>query len=395
MYRLQMGWNPSGGRARYSPRGGPCSTGAGFRPRPAPWSRASIRQGGVRPRSSPSSAPRARREHRRIGCGVAAGPSLRWLRHCASRARTAIRWCAAALLICGPATAPASSPSDSGRMPDPQRRDLARASPGAPRARGARIASSWLLGRDRRCASRSPRRHSRAGSPRTASRRRRRARRGAARSRSRRRARAGRRSSRPTSRRRRRACAARSSSARPPRARRSRRAARPPSRSVARSSRCGDRGPESEPGAEQRPAQVGAAAARAADDALGRAARAGAPRPRARRPRGRPRPRPRRPRRGAGSGLRGSNGVPAVGADLRADAEVAEQREGAPGRGRAREIEVHGELAAAAQVPGAGASGRAPRARRAGSSGGRARSRRARRGGRQRTTSSSASSRRL
>ena len=87
--------------------------------------------------------------------------------------------------------------------------------------------------------------------------------------------------------------------------------------------------------------------------------------------------------------------VPAVGADLRADAEVAQQRERAP-RGWPRSRGRGGPRARRAR---AGAtcppSGRAPRARRAGSSGVAARSRRARRAARQRATSSSASRRRL
>ena len=105
--------------------------------------------------------------------------------------------------------------------------------------------------------------------------------------------------------------------------------------------------------AEQGAAQVGAAAARAADDALRRALE------------GRP---PRRQHARLAEHLRGRRvdlhvqlvarrpveRAPAIGADLRADAEVAQERERAPRRRRARQIEVHRELAVAAQVPRAG-----------------------------------------
>ena len=146
-------------------------------------------------------------------------------------------------------------------------------------------------------------------------------------------------------------------------------------------------------GAEQRAAQVGAAAARAADDALRRLLE-------------------RRARRGEHTRLaqhveralvdvdvqlvarRLVERAARVRADLRAHAEVAQQREGAPGGGRAREVEVHRDRRrrAGARRP---TRGRAPRARRAGSSAAPARSARARRAGHRRATPSSSSSRRL
>ena len=213
-----------------------------------------------------------------------------------------------------------------------------------------------------------PRRRSRAGSPVLASRRRRRARRCGAPSRSRRPARADRRSPRRLSRRRSRGSGARARGSTIPSRAATSATNRAPSRLVARSSRWSERGPESEPLAEQRTAQIGPAAARAADDALRRPLER-----RAARPRCTPASR-RRAARGAIDvdvelvARRAVERPPAVGADLGADAEVAEERERAAGRGRAAEIEVDRELAVAAQVPGARARGRAPRARRAGSS---------------------------
>ena len=141
---------------------------------------------------------------------------------------------------------------------------------------------------------------------------------------------------------------------------------RAPSTRLARSSRCGSRGPESEPppssaprryaprqherpttrfggrssgapDAESTPASRRTASARRVDVDVQLVAR------------------------------RPVERVAAVGADLRADAEVAQQRERAPRRGGAREVEVDGERrrrAGARRRP----RGRAPRARRAGSS---------------------------
>src|SRR5262249_7693262 len=111
--------------------------------------------------------------------------------------------------------------------------------------------------------------------------------------------------------------------------------------------------PREGPGAEQRAPEVRAAAARAADDALRRALE-------------------RRAAGGQDTGLaqhlrpgrgraaeqlvtgRAGEGAAPVRADLRADAQAAQEREGAPrGRG-AREVEVHRELAVTAEMPRAG-----------------------------------------
>ena len=91
--------------------------------------------------------------------------------------------------------------------------------------------------------------------------------------------------------------------------------------------------------AEQRAAQVGAAAARAADDALRRALERRA----RRRQHARLAEELERPRVDVDVQLvarRAVERTTAVGADLGADAEVAQERERAPRGGRAREVEV-------------------------------------------------------
>src|SRR4029079_7251297 len=52
-----------------------------------------------------------------------------------------------------------------------------------------------------------------------------------------------------------------------------------------------------------------------------------------------------------------AEGVALVRADLRADAEAAQQRERAPGGGRTREVEVQADLAAPEQVQAARGAG--------------------------------------
>src|SRR5262249_28616419 len=111
--------------------------------------------------------------------------------------------------------------------------------------------------------------------------------------------------------------------------------------------------PRQRAAAEERPAQIRGTAAGAADDALRRALeRRAAPREDARfledlaRAAG---------DGGLQLGARGSvERVLRVGADLRVDAELAQQREGAARGMAAAEVEVHRELAPAAQVPDPG-----------------------------------------
>src|SRR5207244_4244963 len=105
--------------------------------------------------------------------------------------------------------------------------------------------------------------------------------------------------------------------------------------------------------AEQRTAKVGRAAAGAPDDALRWAfERRAAVREHARLTEDLARARV--DRRVELVARRPVERAAAIGADLGGDAEPAQEREGAARRVAAGEVEMHGELAAAAQVPDAG-----------------------------------------
>ena len=122
-----------------------------------------------------------------------------------------------------------------------------------------------------------------------------------------------------------------------------------PSSSDVRISRCGSRGPLSEPAAEERAAQVGAPAAAPSDHAP-------------RRPFDRPVRRVEHPgpmerlvrvRRAFDVKLvarRTTERMLLVRPDLRVDAERPQQRKGTPGNCRARQVEMQGDLAPSAQV---------------------------------------------